>query len=296
MGAYASQLLAWYRRHGRDLPWRRTRDPYALFMSELMLQQTQVDRVIGFWDAWCKRFPNWNALADAPTPDLLHAWAGLGYNRRALFAREAARQVVANGVPDTEDSWRHLKGVGPYMAAALTAFVDRQRAIVVDTNIRRVAGRALLGIAHPRPADDARIKSVLERETPVRGAHFDLPQAEMDIANAVCHVRSPDCAACPLKDACLAHPLFANGPVERPRAKKTERIREGKRWPDRIYRGRILAWIRAHGPTPIAHLGAKADETYRPTDQEWVEAMVGRLAADGMVEVDEKRNVRLPRA
>ena len=179
------------------------------------------------------------------------------------------------------------------MAAALTAFVDRQRAIVVDTNIRRVAGRAYsASLIRARQTTPDQVRARTRRRS---AARISISQAEMDIANAVCHVRSPDCAACPLKDACLAHPLFANG---RSNVRVPKRRNESAR--KTLARPHLprphFGLDPAHGPTPIAHLGAKADETYRPTGPGWVEAMVGRLAADGVVEVDEKTQRPTPRA
>ena len=170
MHPVARRLLAWYALHKRDLPWRKTRDPYRIFVSELMLQQTQVDRVLPKYRAFIGRFRTWRSLADAKTSDLIHAWAGLGYNRRALYARDAAKHVIAYGVPVEETYWRRLKGVGPYMAAALTEFANGKRALVIDTNIRRVIGRVALGRPYPGPADDPRILRALERRSRSRTA------------------------------------------------------------------------------------------------------------------------------
>lgn len=289
-------LLAWYRSHKRDLPWRKTRDPYRIFVSELMLQQTQVDRVVPKYQGWLKTFPSWKTLANATTAGLIHAWAGLGYNRRALYAREAARDVVKNGAPQDEKGWRTLRGVGPYMAAALTEFVNGRRAIVIDTNIRRVVGRIFLGKPFPRPADDARIRPVLERITPRTNGHRDLPQAFMDFANAVCLPRSPRCTDCPLYAQCRAGKKFLRGTVRAPSRKKiTERMHREKKYPDRIYRGRILAWVRTHGPTRHSELGTHIDDAYDPiADRDWVRAMCARLVADGLLAWVKKDSVSLP--
>ena len=115
-----TKLLSWFNRYGRTLPWRFIDDPYHIFVSEIMLQQTQAARVIDFYQAWLKIFPTWESLANAKTPQLLHAWAGLGYNRRALYLREAARQVIEQGVPQSEEAWRTLKGVGPIQQQLFT--------------------------------------------------------------------------------------------------------------------------------------------------------------------------------
>ncbi len=289
MEAVTRRLLAWYDAHGRMLPWRRTRNPYRIFISELMLQQTQVDRVLPIFRAWLRRFPSWRSLANASTRDLIHAWAGLGYNRRALYAREAARDVIKRDVPKGVEAWRRLKGVGPYMASALAEFVDHQRAIVIDTNVRRVVGRLAGGIPDPTPNDDPRIGRALERITPIRRRHWDVPQAFMDLANAVCTPRTPDCAQCPLRADCQARKKFGDGLINMNRGKrkmtsKTERIHEGKSSPDRIYRGRILALIRTRGKRTISQIGHAVDENYDPiSDLEWIRAMCTRLVKDGLL-------------
>lgn len=279
------RLLRWYRTHKRNLPWRRTRDAYRLFISELMLQQTQVDRVIPKYRDWLRRFPTWNAAANATSADLIRAWAGLGYNRRALYVRDAARVVTAHGVPRTEEAWRRLKGVGPYAAAALAMFVNRKPAVVIDTNIRRVAGRAFLGRPFPENRDDAGITRALRRSLPETGAFWDIPQAFMDLGSSVCTVRSPSCSICPLQGVCRSAPRFSG---TKPPKKITGKTRESrhldKRHPDRIYRGRILSWIREHGPTGLHDIGPNIDPDYRKrADHAWLSAMVERLAKDGLL-------------
>jgi A/G-specific adenine glycosylase len=302
MDQRVKKLLNWYRKHKRDLPWRKTRDAYRIFMSELMLQQTQVDRVIPRYLDWIKTFRSWNDLSKASTQELVHAWAGLGYNRRALYARDAARDVVKHGVPSDEGDWRKLKGVGPYMAAALTEFVNHARAIVIDTNVRRVAGRVLLGLPYPKPQDDGRIIATLERVTPQRGAHWELPQAFMDLANTNCRAHIPECATCPLRDICRARRLFtpqrfASTLLKKQTSKPHERRHQEKKYPDRIYRGRILAWIRTHGPTKLAALGPHIDETHDPiADQDWIRAMTSRLVKDGLLAQGRRDTIILPKS
>ncbi len=296
MHAAFVKLSAWYKMHGRDLPWRTTRDGYAIFMSELMLQQTQVERVIPKYEAWLKIFPTWKALAAAKTDTLIHAWAGLGYNRRALFAREAAKQVMLEGEPTDEAGWQTLKGVGPYMAAALAEFVNHQRAVVIDTNVRRVAGRVFFRLPFPSLADDKRIMRVLEQELPRRGAHWDIPQAMMDLANTVCAPKQPRCEACPLRNACKSRAAFLQPQTlqKRTRKKITERIREGKKYPDRIYRGRILALVRTKGQIKLSHVGHAVDETDTLHDESWIEEMTTRLVKDGLLVLSSKKILSLP--
>jgi A/G-specific adenine glycosylase len=168
-------LLAWYGNDGRDLPWRRTSDPYAILVSEVMLQQTQVDRVIPRYLAWLERWPTAEALAAASAGDVIRAWQGLGYNRRALNLHRAAQHVAAHGWPD---DLTELPGVGPYTAAAVGNFAFGRDVLPVDTNVRRVQERT--------------------------GHDFDgsCAQALFDLGATVCLARIPRCEICPLANAC----------------------------------------------------------------------------------------------
>jgi len=291
-----TKLLAWYQLHRRELPWRKTRNPYHIFISELMLQQTQVERVVPKYREFLKTFPTWKSLATATTPDLIQAWAGLGYNRRVLYAREAARQVVAHGIPTDEPTWRSLKGVGPYMAAALTEFASHKRALVLDTNIRRIVGRTMLGIPFPYLTDDPRILSALDTLTPTRGAHADIPQAMMDFANAICLPTNPTCATCPLRAQCNASQQFLSDkkPIK-PKRRATERVHRDKPFPDRIYRGRILALVRAKKKITLSQIGNHIDPAFDSTaDSDWLAAMASRLAKDGLIVIHRGDTLSLP--
>jgi A/G-specific adenine glycosylase len=168
-------LLDWFAVRGRDLPWRRTRDPYAILVSEVMLQQTQVDRVVPRYLEWLDRWPTVDALAAASPADVIRAWQGLGYNRRGLNLHRAARQVAKEGWPD---DLTELPGVGPYTAAAVANFVSGRDVLPVDTNVRRVQERT--------------------------GHRFSsrAGQALMDLGATVCLARVPRCNVCPLADTC----------------------------------------------------------------------------------------------
>ena len=175
MGAYL--LREWYVRERRDLPWRRTRDPYAILVSEVMLQQTQVARVVPRYEAWLARWPTADALAAAALEDVLREWVGLGYNRRAVRLWEAARMVARDGWPER---LQELPGVGPYTAAAVGSFAFGRQEVALDTNARRLFAR--LGAALVPP--------------PGRAADFN--QATMELGATVCTARAPRCDACPL--------------------------------------------------------------------------------------------------
>jgi A/G-specific adenine glycosylase len=168
-------LLAWYRENGRRLPWRQTRDPYAILVSEVMLQQTQVGRVIPRYARWIERWPTVEALAAAPAADVILEWQGLGYNRRALGLHRAARLVAERGWPD---DLTQLPGVGPYTAAAVVNFAHGVDVLPVDTNVRRVQQRT--------------------------GESFDgsCAQALFDLGATICLARVPRCGSCPLAEAC----------------------------------------------------------------------------------------------
>jgi A/G-specific adenine glycosylase len=168
-------LLAWYAEQGRDLPWRSTRDPYAILVSEVMAQQTQVDRVVPRWTAWLERWPTVDALAAASPGDVIREWQGLGYNRRALNLHRAAQQVAAHGWPD---DLTELPGVGRYTADAVACFAHGRDVLPVDVNVRRVSERT----GHTFTAASA--------------------QALMDLGASVCLARIPRCDVCPLAGAC----------------------------------------------------------------------------------------------
>jgi A/G-specific adenine glycosylase len=168
-------LLAWFAEHGRDLPWRRTQDPYAILVSEVMLQQTQVERVIPRYLAWLERWPTVAALAAASVADVIREWQGLGYNRRGLNLHRAAQKVAAEGWPE---DLRELPGVGPYTAAAVGNFALRRDVLPVDTNVSRIQERT----GH--------------RFSPAAA------QALMDLGAMVCLARVPRCGICPLASAC----------------------------------------------------------------------------------------------
>lgn len=282
-----TRLLKWYRKEGRDLPWRKTTDPYRILVSEIMLQQTQVSRGLLFFEKWLEQFPNWQTLASASNADVIHAWAGLGYNRRALMLRDIAVQIVENGVPKSEDEWLKLKGVGPYTAAALTVFSLQKRAFPIDTNIRRVIGRLFLGKSYAQPSDDAEIMEAFRAELADTAEFHDVPQALFDLATMHC-TKVPDCAACPLKDQCVTSSAFLAGEVEPPKRmikKAKEKIHRNKKYPDRIFRGRILKLVREQGSVKIDAIGHEIDPTFdKEHDHKWLEAMVERLKKDKMIE------------
>jgi A/G-specific adenine glycosylase len=180
-------LLDWFSGAARDLPWRRTRDPYAILVSEVMLQQTQVARVLERYPPWLERWPTPAALAAAPAADVLRAWSGLGYNRRALNLQNAARRVVELGeFPREIAELERLPGIGPYTARAIACFAFDAQVTALDTNVRRVLERSLGTTDVPPPP----------------GRAWDWNQALFDLGAQVCLARVPRCDRCPLAVSC----------------------------------------------------------------------------------------------
>lgn len=221
-------LLAWYKKAGRDLPWRKTHDPYAIVLSEVMLQQTQVDRVIPKWFAWLSLFPTWRDVAAAKTADILRAWSGLGYNRRALMLQRLAVSVEAlGGFPKESEEMKKLPGIGPYTAGAVAAFAFRiPGSAPVDTNIDRVL-RRVFGY---RQKDARDVAALAQAAVPTDVASWN--HALMDLGASKCNARKPQCETCPLKTICASYPCKGDDIV-----KAKQKKFAGS---DRMYRGRIL--------------------------------------------------------
>jgi A/G-specific adenine glycosylase len=247
-------LLRWYARERRDLPWRRTRDPYRILVSEVMLQQTQVARVVPRYEAWIERWPTAGALVAAPLADVLREWVGLGYNRRAVRLHEAARVVAAHGWPARLED---LPGVGAYTAAAVGSFAFDRQVVAVDTNARRVFERA--GPLMPPP-----------------GAAATFNQATMELGATICTARRPRCGECPLTAACPSSGRVAAAPPRRaaggrPRFEET----------DRYVRGRVVAALATGEPLPSG------------IGEDRLERAVAALERDGLV-AREGGRLRLP--
>jgi A/G-specific adenine glycosylase len=199
-------LLAWYRDHQRDLPWRRTRDPYRILVSEVMLQQTQVTRVLDRYWRFLGRFPDEHALAAAGLADVLGEWAGLGYNRRAANLRSAAIHVSTNGWPTTISGLMALPGVGPYTAAALASFAFGADVAAVDINLRRVISRW-----EGEPLSGARLRDRAS-DLLAAGHAADWNQAIMDLGSALCRPVAPDCSSCPVERWCADPDVTSSSP------------------------------------------------------------------------------------
>ncbi len=244
-------LLAWFDDHARDLPWRSVdRTPWGVLVSEVMLQQTPVARVEPAWVDWMARWPTPADLAAASPGDAVRAWDRLGYPRRALRLHACAVAIVerhGGAVPDDEAALRALPGVGGYTAAAVRAFAFGRRAVVLDTNVRRVLARSVHGTAQAAPVQTAAEVALADRLTPpddATAARWAL--ATMELGALVCTARAPRCEACPIASTCAW--LAAGRPPDEPGRRRAQP------WAgtDRQVRGRVMAVLRdGDGPVPL---------------------------------------------
>ena len=207
---FRSRLLAWYGRYGRDLPWRKTADPYHILVSEIMLQQTQVDRVLPKYAEWLDKYPSLGALAAAPDQEVTQTWYPLGYNIRPRRLQTIAREAVARyggELPSDEATLRSFKGIGAYTAGAIRSFAFRERAAILDTNVARVLFRIFVGQGNPKShAMKRHLWRLSEAMVPQRHV-FDFNQALMDFGAMICVARQPKCLVCPMAKGCRAFPF-----------------------------------------------------------------------------------------
>lgn len=220
------RLLAWFRRHGRDLPWRRTRDPYRILVSEVMLQQTQVSRVEGYWHRFLDRFPTIHHLAKAPPRRVRESWAGLGYYRRADNLHRLAREVVTHHdgeLPRDAEALRALPGVGAYTAGAVASFAYELPEPAIDTNVSRVLRRIFHPDVPAGAAGDRVLWATAKALVPRRGnAAWTTNQALMELGALVCTARVMRCGECPVRSACRSATVQPRGAS---RSKPTVRSR-----------------------------------------------------------------------
>jgi len=263
------EILDWFTRAARDLPWRRDASPWAVMVSEFMLQQTPVSRVLPAYEAWLGRWPTPAALAGESPGEAVRAWGRLGYPRRALRLHAAATAIVDRHdgeVPDSLDALLALPGVGAYTAAAISSFAFGRREVVLDTNVRRVFARVIGGEQFPPAAVTGAERDLAATLLPVRDAHR-WAAATMELGAVVCTARTPRCDECPVADLCrwraADYPAY-DGPVRR-----------GQAWhgTDRQCRGRLMAVLRdTPGPVPKSTL-----------DLVWPDALQRERALDGLV-------------
>ncbi len=283
-------LLRWYDRSARDLPWRHTTDPYAIVLSEIMLQQTQVDRVIDKYLLFLSTFPTLDSLAEARRSDVIRAWSGLGYNRRAVRLHELARRVRDDHqglLPRSITLLEQLPGIGRYTSHAVAAFAYHEPVAVVDTNAERVLSRLF-----PRERQRMTIWDLAWTVLPRRSS-YRWNQGLMDLGAGVCTARTPRCTLCPVVRHCpSAHRVSAAVRVQR-----REPSRDGL--PNRIYRGRIIeALRRAQRPIRLERLGSIIKQPFRSSDLPWLRKLLNGLESDWLIRQSKSRgsiSISLPR-
>lgn len=288
----STALLEWYARSGRrHLPWRATRDPYRIVVSETMLQQTQVDGVIPLYEAFVARFPSFAALAAAPSADVVRAWRGLGYNSRAVRLHALACAVVerhGGTLPRETAALRALPGIGAYTAAAVRAFAFEIDDAALDVNLRRVLHRVAFGLEHPRIADDRALDTLAIASVPCGAAH-DWNSALMDLGATICSARTPKCLVCPLRDACAAAPVDPAQLAMRSAAyaaPKSSQARVPFERTARFLRGRVIDRLRdvTHGEALAVDALQHDLAVIVPADRlHEIPGIVDALHADGIV-------------
>lgn len=304
-----SALLQWYALEHRDLPWRSTHDPYAILVSEIMLQQTQVQRVLPKYEQFLTAFPTLAALATASTADVISMWVPLGYNVRAVRLQSIARQVMNEfdgSIPDTVEELLTLKGIGRYTAGAIACFAFKKQVAMVDTNIHRVLHRIFLGLdlSDPGLTNDQRL-TLAEQALP-RGEAYDWNQALMDLGATICTGANPQCSHCPLQGVCKAYAetaqysLFPSGTAMRQLRKVAEKKEAYHKQPftstNRYFRGRIVDHLRSLSEgqrVPLTELGPIIKQEFQEEDLIWLQQLVEKLTKDGLVDFAEE-GVRLP--
>ncbi|MFP8956846.1 A/G-specific adenine glycosylase [Natrialbaceae archaeon A-CW3] len=280
--AIQSALIEWYEDDHREYPWRQTDDPYAILVSEVMSQQTQLDRVVDAWEAFLERWPTTVALADADRADVVGFWSShsLGYNNRAKYLHEAAQQIETEfdgTFPETPEALQSLMGVGPYTANAVASFAFNNGDAVVDTNVKRVCYRAF-----DVPDDDDRFATAANHLMP-DGQSRVWNNAVMELGAVACG-QQPRCeeAGCPWRRWCQA---YAIGDFSAPDV-PTQSTFEGSR---RQFRGRVIRTLESFDELALDELGPRIRVDYTPDGdhgREWLEGLLEDLAADGLVELE----------
>jgi A/G-specific adenine glycosylase len=288
-------VISWYRFHKRELDWRKTRDPYVILISEIMLQQTQVARVREKLPLFLKSFPTVRSLAAASKADVLRAWKGMGYNNRAIRLHEMARSIRDNyhgTIPRDIETLLTLPGIGPYTAHALSCFAFRKSVPLVDVNIRRVLSRVFRKIKNPTDAFDEPASWKFAEDILPQDA-YTWNQALMDIGATICTARRPSCNSCPIATLCCSRSSLQNISTQRPnlQPKKPEPTHDGV--PRRIWRGRIVEALRnvnGNGSISLPSLGKTIKPDFRKADDTWLRSLIILLENDGIVETQNRRS------
>lgn len=280
-------ILAWYRRHGRTLPWRDISNPYRILVSEIMLQQTQVRRVLEKYPLFLRRFPTLRSLAGATRRDVILAWQGMGYNNRAVHLHECARALINNykgKIPNQREELLKLPGIGTYTANALLCSVHALPVPVVDVNVQRVLSRLFWTMPTTGSVRSAgEIAALSQTLIPKRRA-YDWNQALMDLGATVCIARSPRCGECPVANRCASRTRMLRLATPRVNGK----AQAPNTLPNRIYRGKIIEQLRNTNGTHRVRADVLA-RSVRPAfargQKRWFKELLTRLERDGLISV-----------
>lgn len=284
-------VLRWYKKNGRTLPWRGISNPYRILVSEIMLQQTQVSRVLIKYPQFLKRFPNFKSLAHAKTSDAIKAWQGMGYNNRVIRLQQLAKTLVKNNhskLPNDIDELQKLPGIGRYTANAIAYLVFHKQVPVVDTNVIRVLFRLFpkkIKSKGRHQIDIEKIWQTAEWLMP-RGLAADWNQALMDFGATICTAANPKCSMCPVQSYCPS--AFKATRIGTKRLKQ-EPKRNGI--PHRIYRGRIVEALRnLNGKKSLtaAEIGNKVKPSFGNGDKQWLSSLLKGLEQDGLILLKKK--------
>jgi A/G-specific adenine glycosylase len=280
---YEKEITDWFKRNKRDLPWRKT-DAWGVLVSEIMLQQTPVQRVLPIYNEWMKRWPTPSDLATATPAEVITAWGRLGYPRRALRLHECAKEITENHkgvIPSTEIELRKLPGVGEYTSAAIVAFAFKGSSLVLDINIRRLFSRLYKGEEAPATAPTKAERVEYAEYVPKKGAHI-WAAATMELGALVCTAKNPLCGRCPVADSCQWRSL------DYPR---TERVKRTQSWhgTDRQCRGTIVQALRENDLLTKKQIQLLWDVTSQ------VDKALLTLLDDGLIEARGRNTFSLPR-
>ena len=298
---FSSKILEWYSANKRTLPWRTNNSPYYVVVSEFMLQQTQVPRVIEKFKEFISRFPTLLDLAKASKAEVIDSWSGLGYNRRALLLHRFVQEVVEKHdgeIPTNKEELQELPGMGPYTTGAILSFAYNLPEPAIDVNVRRIYLRFFQGRDQGLPMNKSEEKELyqLAKQTIPENKSKDFHSALMDFGSSICTRNTPACAECPLQKSCTFFPLYKNDKENSlfVMEKKLEQgvTENGKHIPNRIFRGRIVEFTRRNQGTEIekADLGKAIKKDYSHTEERWLMMLCQKLKDEGLLEYRETTN------
>ncbi len=302
---FNQKLLSWYARNKRSLPWRHHPTPYHVLVSEIMLQQTPVSRVLVKFKEFTEKFPTLPDLARASRAEVIQAWSGMGYNRRALLLHKFAQVVIKKKggiIPYSPETLRTLPGIGPYTAGAIASFAYNQPEPAIDVNVRRIYMRFFHGKDQGLPMgkkEEQQLYQLVKKSIPLRKSNL-LHNALMDFGSLVCTRDTPQCGRCPLQSTCAFYPLYQQRGEKilfPPRKRQEPGVYEnGKFVPNRIFRGRLVEWVRKNEKKgiPLMKLGKAIKEDFKGADKEWILSRCEQLRKDRLVNYHlTKKNINL---